>query len=119
MANTETSSPTVARVRTLLAKHPLIDGHNDLPWAARDLVRYDFDKLDLDHNGQLAFQEYAAKAIDKFNGAGGKKGWLSEAEFATTAPPRSKKRRTACSCRAPEPQLQQEPEPAPADDNNG
>ena len=45
MANTSTS---LDRVRALLAKHPLIDGHNDLPWAARDLVRYDFDKLDLE-----------------------------------------------------------------------
>lgn len=47
MANSDTS-PTVDRVRALLGKHPLIDGHNDLPWAARDLVRYDFDKLDLE-----------------------------------------------------------------------
>lgn len=47
MANTDTS-PSLDRVRDLLAKHPLIDGHNDLPWAARDLVRYDFDKLDLE-----------------------------------------------------------------------
>lgn len=46
MANTDTST-SLDRVRDLLAKHPLIDGHNDLPWAARDLVRYDFDKLDL------------------------------------------------------------------------
>jgi hypothetical protein len=79
--------------------------------------RKNFDKLDLDHNGQLAFQEYAAKAIDKFNAAGGRKGFLTEAEFATTAPPRSKKRRTSCSCRAPAPQP--EFEPAPTDDNNG
>lgn len=47
MANTDTST-SLDRVRALLAKHPLIDGHNDLPWAARDLVRYDFDKLDLE-----------------------------------------------------------------------
>ena len=46
MANTD-SSPTLDRVRAVLAKHPLIDGHNDLAWEARDLVRYDFDKLDL------------------------------------------------------------------------
>ncbi|UIJ33433.1 dipeptidase [Allobranchiibius sp. GilTou73] len=31
----------------LLHEHPLIDGHNDLPWAARDLTGYDFDRLDL------------------------------------------------------------------------
>ncbi|RNI21404.1 dipeptidase [Flexivirga caeni] len=46
MANTDTSS-SLDHVRALLAQHPLIDGHNDLPWAARDLVQYDFDKLDL------------------------------------------------------------------------
>ena len=38
--------------------------------------RRNFDKLDLDHNGALAFQEYAAKGIEKFNDAGGRKGWL-------------------------------------------
>jgi hypothetical protein len=81
--------------------------------------RKNFDKLDLDHNGQLAFQEYAAKAIEKFNGAGGRKGFLTEAEFATTAPPRAKHRKTGCSCRAPAPEPQVEQEPAPADDNNG
>jgi len=47
MANTDTF-PSLDHVRSLLAKHPLIDGHNDLPWAARDLVRYDFDKLDVE-----------------------------------------------------------------------
>ena len=78
--------------------------------------RKNFDKLDLDHNGALSFPEYAAKAIDKFKGAGGAKGFLTEAEFATTAPPRSKKRRTSCSCRAPAPQP--EPEVASADDNS-
>lgn len=34
-------------VRELLLEHPLIDGHNDLPWAARELAGYDFDRLDL------------------------------------------------------------------------
>src|SRR6476659_7799728 len=48
-----------------------------------------FDKLDLDHNRALSFQEYAAKGIEKFNGAGGRKGWLSAAEFVATAPPPS------------------------------
>lgn len=31
----------------LLHDHPLIDGHNDLPWAARELAGYDFERLDL------------------------------------------------------------------------
>ncbi|AKU19068.1 dipeptidase [Luteipulveratus mongoliensis] len=34
-------------VTELLHQHPLIDGHNDLPWAARQQVRYDFDRLDI------------------------------------------------------------------------
>jgi hypothetical protein len=63
--------------------------------------RRNFDKLDLDHNGALSFQEYAAKGIDKFNSAGGRKGFLTEAEFATTAPPQA--RHKACSCGRPEP----------------
>ena len=58
--------------------------------------RRNFDKLDADHNGALSFQEYAVKGIEKFNGAGGKKGWLSPAEFATTAPPPPKHK--TCSC---------------------
>ena len=56
-----------------------------------------FAKLDVDHNGALSFQEYAVKGIEKFNAADhGRKGWLTEAELATTAPPPPK--RKACSC---------------------
>ena len=58
--------------------------------------RRNFDKLDLDHNGQLSFQEYAIKGIQKFQAAGGGKGWLSPAEFVKTAPPPAK--RKTCSC---------------------
>jgi hypothetical protein len=58
--------------------------------------RRNFDKLDLDHNGQLSFQEYAIKGIQKFQAAGGAKGWLSPAEFVKTAPPPPK--RKTCSC---------------------
>jgi hypothetical protein len=66
--------------------------------------RRNFDKLDLDHNGALAFQEYAAKGIEKFNDAGGRKGWLTPAEFVATAPPQAK-RKTACSCAARPPEV--------------
>src|SRR6478736_5665688 len=41
------SSPVLDRARRLLAEHPLVDGHNDLPWAARELTRYDFEALDV------------------------------------------------------------------------
>jgi membrane dipeptidase len=39
---------TVAdRVRAVLAEAPVIDGHNDLAWALRHRVGYDFDKLNI------------------------------------------------------------------------
>jgi membrane dipeptidase len=38
---------TLARVTELLRRHPLIDGHNDLLWEAREQSGYDFDRLDL------------------------------------------------------------------------
>ena len=44
MADAPTTS---ARVNALLRSHPLIDGHNDLPWEARTQAGYDFDRLDL------------------------------------------------------------------------
>jgi membrane dipeptidase len=31
----------------LLARHPVVDGHNDLLWEAREQVGYDFDRLDV------------------------------------------------------------------------
>lgn len=44
----ETPTPaTVARVTELLRRHPLIDGHNDLPLQLRLQSGYDFDRLDL------------------------------------------------------------------------
>ena len=44
----DTRAPdTLARVTELLRRHPLIDGHNDLPWEARQQCGYDFDRLDL------------------------------------------------------------------------
>ncbi|QMU67834.1 dipeptidase [Streptacidiphilus sp. P02-A3a] len=35
------------RARALLADHPVVDGHNDLPWALRGQVGYDLDQRDL------------------------------------------------------------------------
>ncbi|QBR92803.1 dipeptidase [Nocardioides euryhalodurans] len=31
----------------LLTRHPVIDGHNDLPWEARKQTGYDFERLDV------------------------------------------------------------------------
>ena len=39
--------PTADRIRTLLDKTPVVDGHNDLPWTLRTRVRYDLDALDI------------------------------------------------------------------------
>ncbi|MCK7625041.1 dipeptidase [Streptomyces sp. RS10V-4] len=33
--------------RELLAAWPVVDGHNDLPWALREQVRYDLDRRDV------------------------------------------------------------------------
>jgi hypothetical protein len=60
--------------------------------------RKNFDKLDADHNGALSFQEYAIKGIEKFQAADqGRKGWLNQAELATTAPPPPKHKSCSCS----------------------
>lgn len=37
----------LARARALLAEHPVVDGHNDLPWALREQVGYDLDQRDI------------------------------------------------------------------------
>ncbi|MGA5100632.1 dipeptidase [Streptomyces lavendulocolor] len=41
--------------RDLLASHPVVDGHNDLPWALRETAGYDLDRLDVgaDQTGRL------------------------------------------------------------------
>ncbi|MDF2092807.1 dipeptidase [Knoellia sp. 3-2P3] len=36
-----------ARIRSLLERQPVLDGHNDLLWEAREQVGYDFDRLDI------------------------------------------------------------------------
>ena len=56
-----------------------------------------FAKLDSNGNGTLSFDEWAVKSIEKFKGADSdRSGWLTPAEYATTAPPPPKKKR--CSC---------------------
>lgn len=56
-----------------------------------------FAKLDKNGNGTLGFDEWAAKSIDKLRGADrDRSGWLTPAEYATTAPPPPNKKRCAC-----------------------
>lgn len=45
----------LTRARALLADHPVVDGHNDLPYALRGRVRYHLDRLDIanDQTGHL------------------------------------------------------------------
>lgn len=38
---------TLGRARALLERHPVVDGHNDLPWALREQVGYDLDRRDI------------------------------------------------------------------------
>jgi membrane dipeptidase len=46
---------TLERARALLAGHPVVDGHNDLPWALRINAGYDLDQCDIaaDQTGRL------------------------------------------------------------------
>ncbi|MFL5994250.1 MAG: dipeptidase [Streptomyces sp.] len=37
----------LATARELLREFPVVDGHNDLPWALREQVRYDLDARDI------------------------------------------------------------------------
>jgi membrane dipeptidase len=39
---------TIDDARATLRRHPVIDGHNDLPWAMRELNGYDLDAYPLD-----------------------------------------------------------------------
>jgi membrane dipeptidase len=48
---TATADATTARISALLERHPVIDGHNDLLWEARQRVGYDFDRLDIEAGG--------------------------------------------------------------------
>ena len=56
-----------------------------------------FAKLDANGNGALSFEEWAVKSIDKLRTADkDRSGWLTPAEYATTAPPPPKKPRCGC-----------------------
>ena len=55
MAYRAPAADLLDRARALLARYPVVDGHNDLPWALRNQVGYDLDRLDLaeDQRAQL------------------------------------------------------------------
>ncbi|MFG2635091.1 dipeptidase [Streptomyces sp. NPDC048362] len=42
-----TSPASLDTARALLCDFPVVDGHNDLPWALREQVRYDLDARDI------------------------------------------------------------------------
>lgn len=48
-------SGNLERARALLAGHPVVDGHNDLPWALREQSGYDLGACDIaaDQTGRL------------------------------------------------------------------
>ena len=46
----------VAAARAVLSSSPLIDGHNDLPWAARTQAGYDLDALDVGSGQEAALR---------------------------------------------------------------
>ncbi len=43
----DTTGRLLERARALLARHPVVDGHNDLAWAVRELAGYDFGRADV------------------------------------------------------------------------
>jgi hypothetical protein len=56
-----------------------------------------FAKLDVNGNGALSFEEWAVSTFDKIKSADkDRSGWLTPAEYATTAPPPPKHK--SCSC---------------------
>lgn len=44
---TPVTSASLGAARELLREFPVVDGHNDLPWALRQQVRYDLDARDI------------------------------------------------------------------------
>ena len=46
-SNGQSGPSALEKARALMKEAPLVDGHNDLPWAMRQNARYDFDKLDI------------------------------------------------------------------------
>ena len=59
--------------------------------------RKPFAKLDVNQDGKLSFEEWAIRTIDKYEGANDDgNGWLTPAEYASTAPKRKAKPKCGC-----------------------
>lgn len=50
---TTTHADRLARASAILKRQPIIDGHNDLPWVAREVADYDLETLDLHDTADL------------------------------------------------------------------
>lgn len=55
MSGPANAADRLAEALELLASAPVVDGHNDLPWALRKHAGYDLDRLDIaaDQTGAL------------------------------------------------------------------
>lgn len=63
-----------------------------------DPRRKAFGKLDANGNGALSFEEWAVTTIEKIHDADkDRSGWLTPAEYASTAPPPPKHAKCSCS----------------------
>ena len=50
---TTTHAERLARASAILKRQPIIDGHNDLPWVAREVADYDLETLNLHDTADL------------------------------------------------------------------
>jgi membrane dipeptidase len=53
---------SIESARELLRRHPIIDGHNDLPWAMRELNGYDIASYRLDEPQQQTHTDFVRAA---------------------------------------------------------
>ncbi|HZZ96173.1 MAG TPA: dipeptidase [Jatrophihabitantaceae bacterium] len=53
---------SIETARELLRRHPIIDGHNDLPWAMRELNGYDIASYRLDERQQRTRTDFVRAA---------------------------------------------------------
>lgn len=83
MVQAQSAAPLEQRARAIMRRVPLVDGHNDLPWALRETVKYDQDKLDIRQSqpklqtdiarlraGQVGAQFWSVYVPSRMDGAG-------------------------------------------------